>query len=77
MFSYKIQLFFFSFSYANIKVYLFTPPVSVISPVHLYADWRVTQETVFKFVKQMSPKTCVLDPIPTSLFECSGEVFPL
>ena len=42
-----------------------------------HADWRVAQETVLKSVKQMSPKTCVLDPIPTSLFECSGQVFPL
>ena len=29
-------------------------------------------------MKQMSPKTCVLHPIPTSLlFECSDEVVPL
>ncbi|WP_419627697.1 hypothetical protein, partial [Thiolapillus sp.] len=29
-------------------------------------------------MKKMSPKTCVLDPIPTSLlFECSDQVVPL
>ena len=39
---------------------------------------RVTNETVLKFMKQMSPKTCVLDPIPTSLlFECSNEIVHL
>ena len=39
---------------------------------------RVTNGTVLKFMKQMSPKTCVLDPIPTSLlFECSNEIVPL
>ena len=33
---------------------------------------------MLKFMKQMSPKTCVLDPIPTSLlFECSNEIVPL
>ena len=39
---------------------------------------RVTNGTVLKFMKQMSPKTCVLDPIPTSLlFECSNEIVSL
>ena len=39
---------------------------------------RVTNETVLKFMKQMSPKTCVLDQIPTSLrFVCSNEIVPL
>ena len=38
---------------------------------------RVISETVWKFTKQMPPKTCVLDPIPTSLlFECSNEIVP-
>ena len=38
---------------------------------------RVTNETVLKFMKQMSPKTFVPDPIPTSLlFECSNEIVP-
>ncbi|WP_419601160.1 hypothetical protein, partial [Thiolapillus sp.] len=38
----------------------------------------VTQEAVLKCMKKMSPKTCVLDPIPTSLlFECSDQVVPL
>ena len=33
---------------------------------------------VLKFMKQMSPKTCVLDPILTSLlFECSNKIVPL
>ena len=37
----------------------------------------VTNETVLKFMKQVSPKTCVLDPISTSLlFECSNEIVP-
>ena len=39
---------------------------------------RVTNETVLKFMKQMSPKTCVLDPILMSLlFECSNKIVPL
>ena len=38
----------------------------------------VTQETVLKCMKQMSPKTCVLHPIPASLlFQCSDQVVPL
>ena len=29
-------------------------------------------------MKQMCPKTCVLDPIPTTLlFKCSDEIVPL
>ena len=51
---------------------------SGVSPVHPYVDLRVTQEAVLKCVKKMSPKTCALDPIPTSLlFECSDQVVPL
>ena len=39
---------------------------------------RVTKEPVLKFMKQMCPKTCVLDPIPTTLLsECSDETVPL
>ena len=38
----------------------------------------VTNETVLKFMRQMSPKTCVLDLIPTSLlFKCSNKIVPL
>ena len=44
----------------------------------LCAFETVTQETVLKCMKQMYPKTCVLDPIPTSLlFECSDQVVSL
>ena len=45
---------------------------------HLCGFETVTQEPVLKCMKIMSPKTCVLDPIPTSLlFECSDQVVPL
>ena len=38
----------------------------------------VTKEAALKCMKKMSPKTCVLDPIPTSLlFECSDQTVPL
>ena len=38
----------------------------------------VTREAVLKCMKKISPKTYVLDPIPTSsLFECSDQVVPL
>ena len=38
----------------------------------------VTQEAALRCMKKMSPKTCILDPIPTSLlFECSDQVVPL
>ena len=40
--------------------------------------WEWHQWNCVKFMKQMSPKTCILDPIPASLlFECSNEIVPL
>ena len=62
---------------------LFIPPSHSLRERHfsgtpLCGFERVTNETVLKFMKQMSPKTRVLDPILTFLlFECSNEVVSL
>ena len=51
---------------------------SGVSPVHPRVDLRQSLKKLLKYMKQMSPKVCVLDPIPTSLlFECSNQVVPL
>ena len=62
------------------------PPCSLgerlFSGTRLCGLESITNETVVKFIKQMSIKRVilllVLDPIPTSLlFECSNEIVPL
>ena len=61
---------------------LFIPLPTVLgsdsSLVHPCVDLRGSPKKLLKFMKQMSPKTCVLDLTPTVLqFECSNKIIPL